>query len=312
MDLIQLIVGLTILLLGTDLAITGATSVARHLKLSEFVIGVAVLSVGSDLPELTIAVDAGIRNLDGADMSGVVVGSAVGSSMGQIGLVLGLVGLFGTLALSRQAAWRHGSVLLGSVLLLAMLGMDGLISRAEGVVLLVVYSIYFVLLLTDRRSYVSTDDSQRTVSMRRAVPMVLAGMTAVILGAELTVRAVTDLAISLDVDQTIIAVVIVGVGTSLPELSISISAILKKRSNLSVGNLVGSNIFDTLVPVGMAAAISGLNFGADVLYFDLPFLFVLSIAALAFLIRKRGVQKPQALILLALYIAYVTIRIARA
>lgn len=312
MDFLQLIVGLTILWLGTDLAIGGATSIARHLKLSEFVIGVAILSIGSDLPELTIAIDAGIRSLHGEDMSGVVIGSAVGSSLGQIGLVLGLVGLIGVLTVPRQIVLRHGGVMLGSVIVLAMLGFDGTITRVEGIALMAVYAIYVVLLLTDRRSYESVDDDQIAEPMAKAVPMVVIGMVAVVFGAELTVRSVVELAYMLQIDQTVIAVIVVGIGTSLPELSISVSAILKKRSKLSVGNLIGSNIFDTLVPVGAAAAISELTFASNMLRFDLPFLFLLSAVALFSFARKRGLRRKEALVLLALYIAYVTITLARA
>ena len=93
MDFLLLILGLALLWLGTDLAILGAIAISRHFGLSEFVVGIAVLSIGSDLPELTIAIDAGIRGLAGIDASDVVVGSSVGSSMGQIGLVLGIVGI---------------------------------------------------------------------------------------------------------------------------------------------------------------------------------------------------------------------------
>ena len=311
-DYLELIVGLTILWLGTDLAISGATSVARNLKLSEFIIGIAVLSVGSDLPELTIAIDAGIRNLDGENMSGVVIGSAIGSSLGQIGLVLGIVGLIGVLTVPRQVVLQHGGVMLGSVLVLAMLGYDGTISRAEGVALLVIYAIYFILLLTDRQSYESVEDGQNVMPMVKAVPMVIIGMAAVVFGAELTVKSVVSLANMLQIDQTVIAVVIVGIGTSLPELSISVSAMLKKRSKLSAGNLIGSNIFDTLVPIGAAALISGLDFAPGMLRFDLPFLFVISAVALCAFVRARGLQKTQALLLLGLYITYVTLTLARA
>jgi cation:H+ antiporter len=311
-DYLQLIAGLTLLWVATDIAISGATSIARYFKLSEFIIGIAILSIGSDLPELTIAIDAGLRGLRGADMSGVVVGSAIGSSLGQIGLVLGIVGMIGFVALSRRVALLHGSVMLGSLLLLGALGLDGAITRTEGFALLVAYAAYFAFLLADRRSYDDDADGHESVPIMRAIPLLVVGMAGVILGAELTVLAVTDLAVALQIDQTIIAVIIVGIGTSLPELSISVSAMIKRRGSLSVGNLVGSNIFDTLVPIGAAAAISGLDFDGGMLFFDLPFLFLLSATALFFLLGKRGLQRPQALVMLALYILYVIVRLGRA
>lgn len=312
MDYLQLIAGLTILWFGTELAIGGASSIARHFHLSEFIIGIAILSVGSDLPELTIGIDAGMRTLGGTDMSGVVVGSAVGSSMGQIGLVLGIVGLIASVSLSRQMAIVHGSVMLGSLAVLAVVAMDGVVTRLEGVALICAYGLYFAYLFLDGQSYESGEAAQESMPIWRAAALLVSGMAGIILGAEMTVLAVTDLATALQVDQTIIAVIVVGIGTSLPELSISVNAMLKKRGSLSVGNLVGSNIFDTLVPIGAAASISGLSFAPGMLRFDLPFLFLVSAAALFFLLRKRGLQRSHAVVLLGLYIVYVSARLGGA
>ena len=311
MDFLLLFVGLVGLWLGTDLTIHGAISIARNLRLSEFVVGIAVLSIGSDLPELTIAIDAGIRNLGGADMSDVVVGSAVGSSLGQIGLVLGIAGLLGYLTLPIYIIKQHGGVMLGSLVILALTGLDGYVTRTEGVSLLTIYAIYFVLLLTDRRSYEKAKDGEKIVSLPKAWVYAVTGLIVVIFSAEVTVRSVTQVAVELSIDPAIVAIVIVGIGTSLPELSISVGAMLKKRTQMSTGNLIGSNIFDTLVPIGAAAVISGLTFDSQILRFDVPFLAVLSVVVMFFFVRIKGLQRNEALILLALYIAYVLIRLAR-
>ena len=114
----------------------------------------------------------------------------------------------------------------------------------------------------------------------------------VIASAEVTVRSVTHVADVLNIQQSVIAIIIVGLGTSLPELSISVAAIVKNRSGLSVGNLIGSNIFDTLMPIGVASAISGLDFDAKMLRGDLPFLLALSALVLIFLAKKK--RAPEA------------------
>ncbi len=308
----MLTVGLIGLWRGTDLAIHGAVSIARNLRLSEFVVGIAVLSIGSDLPELTIAIDAGIRNLEGADMSDVVVGSAVGSSLGQIGLVLGIAGLLGYLTLPMYILKQHGGVMLGALVILVLTGLDGTVTRTEGVSLLTIYAIYFVLLLTDRRSYEKPKDGEKTAALPTAWACALGGVAIVIVGAELTVRSVTNVAEALAIDAAIIAIVIIGIGTSLPELSISVGAMLKKRAQMSVGNLIGSNIFDTLVPIGAAAVIARLSFDELILRFDLPFLFALTVIVMFFFAHKKGLQKGEAITVLGLYIAYVLVRLAHA
>ena len=122
MDIVLLIIGLAVLWIGTEVTIHGAVSIAKPYGLAEFIIGVVILSIGSDLPELSIAVDAGPKNLGGGDYSDVVVGSALGSSLGRIGFVLGFVGLLSLLTLPRHIVLGHGATLLGSLVLVAVFG----------------------------------------------------------------------------------------------------------------------------------------------------------------------------------------------
>ena len=128
--------------------------------------------------------------------------------------------------------------------------------------------------------------------------------------SSLTVTSATRLAKTLNLEQSFIAVVIIGLGSSLPEVSVSLAAALKRRAHMSVGNLIGSNVFDTLVPIGVAATIVDVEFDAAMLRFELPFLFALSIIVLAFFRRARGIQRLEAAVILALYIGYVATKTA--
>ena len=140
----------------------------------------------------------------------------------------------------------------------------------------------------------------------------MVGLAIVVVSAELTVDGAIAVAAALNISEAFIAVIIIGLGTSLPELSISVGAAIRNRARMSVGNLVGSNIFDTLVPVGVAAAIAGLRFDANLLKFEVPFLFVLTLAVLFFFVRKRGLQKGEAVTILALYGGYVLVKLSNA
>lgn len=311
MDYLALIFGLAGLWFGTELTIRGAVTVASRLGVSEFIVGVAILSIGSDLPELAIAIDGAIINLGSGDASDVIVGTAIGSSLGQIGFVLGVASLFSYLTLPRSIVFQHGSVLLGSALLLGVFGFDGTVSRTEGLALLVVYTIYFSALFGERHRGTETDDEARGMASARAWLYLLTGLVIVGVCAELTVGGAIAVAAALPISETFVAVIIIGLGTSLPELSISVGAAIRKRARMSVGNLVGSNIFDTLVPVGAAALISTLRFDANLLRYDLPFLFVLTLTVLVFFLRKRGIQKGEAVIVLALYGGYLLLKFAR-
>lgn len=310
MEYLALLFGLAGLWFGTELTIHGAVTVASRLGVSEFIVGVAILSIGSDLPELAIAVDGAIINLRAGDASDVVVGTAIGSCLGQIGFVLGTAALFSYLTLPRAMIFQHGSVLLGSAALLGVFGFDGTVTRAEGLALLVVYAIYFAALFGDRRKGAEPDTDGGT-GTGKAWLYLLVGLGIVGISAEFTVSGAIAVAAALDISEAFIAVVVIGLGTSLPELSISVGAALKQRARMSVGNLVGSNIFDTLVPVGAAAAISTLRFDGNLLRYELPFLFFLTLVVLVFFLRKRGIQKSEAVIVLALYGGYLLVKLSR-
>lgn len=310
MEFLLLIIGLAGLWLGTEATIRGAVVVAGRLRISEFIVGVAILSIGSDLPELAIAVDAALKNLQSGGTSDIVVGSAVGSAIVQFGLVFGVSGLIAHLTLPKRIVYQHGGVLLGSIVLLALFGLDGYVSPTEGISLLIVYAIYLVFVFADAMALRQGHDDQQRTGLASAILLLIIGLAIVVGSAELTVSSASSLAVALDIEQSFIAIMIIGVGSSLPELSISLGAALKRRSHLSVGNLVGSNIFDTLVPIGTAAIITDLSFNADLLRFETPFLLVLSAIVLVFFRWTRGIRKRQAATILALFLGYATIKVA--
>ena len=310
MDFFLLITGVAGLWLGTELTIGGAVAIAQRYKLSEFFVGLVILSIGSDLPELAVAIDAGLKTLVGADASGVVVGASIGSVVAQISFVLGVAGLLGVLTLPREFIFRHGTVLLAVTVLLFLLAIDGYVSRIEGMVLVAVYALYVLALMNGGNRPDETPEPVAHGGWRSWTALV-AGLVTVIVSSELTVSSVVSLAKTFSISEALIAVLVIGLGTSLPELSISISAIMKKRTHLSVGNIIGSNILDTTLPIGLAAIIAGVNFEKGLLHFDLPFIFLVTFIVLALFLRRAGVRKPQGLIILALYSLYVLVKLSQ-
>ena len=152
LELFLTVLGLVGLWLGTELVIRGAVNIANYYNLSQVFVGVAVLAIGTDLPEMVIAINASIQNvLQGVSTSGIIIGNAIGSSFIQISLVLGLAGLLGYLTLSKRHLYEDGIMLLGAVLLLILLSFDGQITRIEGIVLIVVYIMYYSRLIHQER-----------------------------------------------------------------------------------------------------------------------------------------------------------------
>jgi cation:H+ antiporter len=276
--------------------------------ISEFVVGVAVLSVGSDLPELAIAIDGALKTFGGGDASDVIVGTSLGSYLGQLGFVLGFVALFQALSLKRRTVWRHGAALIGSLLLLAVFGYDGVVTRLEGVLLVTAYVAYFAAMFVGGTGLKADDPEESTDMLTMAWALLAVGRVVVVVGAELTVSSAIDLAVAMDVSEAFVSIVLIGLGTSLPELSISLGAALKHRESMSVGNLIGSNVFDTLVPVGVAAAISTIRFDRGMLTQELPYLLLLTVVVMLFFWRRRGIRTAEALVVLAMYFGYVVFK----
>ena len=309
MDFFLLITGLIGLWLGTELTIGGALAIARRLRLSEFFVGLVILSIGSDLPEIAVATDAGLKGLTGVDASGVVVGSSVGSVIAQIGFVLGVGAVISRLQLPRDFIYRHGAVLLLATVLLFVVVLDGVVTRGEGLALIVSYVVYVVALTRNSGDPAAEKPDAIAQGGLRSWILLLVGLATVIMGSEVTVEAVLSIARRLEISEALISVLVIGIGTSLPELSISISAILKRRTQMSVGNIVGSNILDTLLPIGIAAVISRVTIDAQTCYFDIPYIFVLTVVVLALFLTRRGVSRPQGILILSIYGLYVVVKL---
>ena len=301
--------GLGIIVWGTKVALDNAVLIARHYHVSDFFIGATVLAIGSDLPELLVSVNAALRQLDGEQTANLIVGNALGSCFGQFGLVMGLAGLFGQLTLPRRQVIRHGAVLLGAMALLTFVGSDGLVTRWEGAVLVATYITYLAVLTRDEGAFENIGGGP-TAQMIKTWVLLLFGLGLVVVSSELIVRMALTLARNWGIDQSYIGIVIIGVGTSLPELIISIGALVRSRVTLSVGNLVGSNILDVLLPIGIAGLIVPIEFASSLLKLDVPILFALSLLVIVFLRLPQGVRKPQAIVLLSSYSAYLVIKTA--
>lgn len=299
----SLLLGIAAIVWGTRLTLDNAVRIATHYQLSDFFIGVAILAIGSDLPEIVVSVAAALHQLNGSEAANLIVGNALGSCLGQFGLVMAIAGLLGQLSLPRTQVLFHGGVLFGSMLLLALVGWSGDVNRIEGAVLVAVFASYLVLLVVNEGALGKARDAVDG-GMFRIWCWLLLGLVTVVVSAEVIVDTALQLARAWGIDQSFIGIAIIGVGTSLPELMISIGAALRARMALSVGNLIGSNILDVLLPIGIAAVIVPISFDPGLLRFDLVALLLLSLVVLGMLLKPRGIRRPQALLILLCYLGY--------
>jgi cation:H+ antiporter len=310
-DFLLLVVSLAGLWCASELLITAAISIADRYRLSDAYIGMVVLAIGTDLPEIFVAADASLHTLAGKDYSHIVIGSAIGSSIGQLGLVLGIAGCFGFASRPFHRVWRNGLFLLGGLGVVALLCLDGIVSRTDGWILMGCYAAYLLSLALWRPP---ADSSAATVprhSLVKDLVWLMVGFLLLLFAAELTVTYAVSFAAYVGWSQLGVSAVLIGLGSSLPELSVSLIALWRGRGGLSVGNLMGSNVLDTLLVPGIGAAISPLLVPAEILTLDIPILGLVTALALGFLYASpRGIKLPEALLLLAIYLAYVGIRVA--
>ena len=310
LELLFIICGLAGLWVGSEALIRGAMSLADRYNVSDALVGMLILAIGTDLPELFVTFDASFRSLAGEDLSGIVIGSAIGSAIGQFALVIGIAGFIGFSPRPLRLAPRNSVFLLGGVILLAVFSSDGLISRGEGCVLVAAYCAYLVTLIFWKTVNTEPTDNKETMSILRAVSFLVAGFALLPFAAELTVVSATEFATLVGLSNLSVSAIIIGIGSSLPELSVSMIALLKHRGGLSVGNLMGSNVLDTLLVPGVGAAISPLVIPMTVLWLDLPVLALVTALVLVFLyVSPRGVKKTEASILLAIYVGYASMRL---
>lgn len=308
LDIILLILGLLGLWGGTLLTVRGAVDLSERHGLSQSFVGLTILAMGTDLPELLVSVSGSVQQLQGVDASGLIVGNATGSAITQGTLVLGVAGLVGYLSVAPRMVHRDGLTLLLAAALTGALAFDGQVGRFEGIALLIAYLIYVLALF--QAEHDKSEQARRTVKGRLPPTFLIAvGLVTVLLSAHTVVTEGVALADRWGISQTVLGVLIIGAGTSLPELALSIGAAKQGHASLSVGNVIGSNIFDLLVPVGLAAVIYPLSVAPATIWYDLPAVALATVALLIFLTRRRGLQKREALALIVLYVGYATLRI---
>lgn len=309
MTLFLLIGGIAGLLGGAELLIQGSLGLAKRYKVPEFLVGLTILTLGTSTPELLITVTGAMRRLTDFQVSELVVSEIVGSGIGQIGLVLGLSGVFGNLSIEKKELKFQGVFLIGSALLLWFFSRDLFLSRAEGVAMILVYGYYLIHLR-------NTIPKKAFKSLGRVKHkpvqdffFTILGLVMIIFSSDMVIVNGVALAEEWHVSASLIGLFLVGLGTSLPELVVSLTAAVRKANGLTVGNIVGSNIFDVLVALGSGVVISGFKVERSIFLIDMPFLLLVSSIVCLFFYTKNRYERKETLLVLSMYFIYVIFKV---
>jgi cation:H+ antiporter len=258
-DFLIVLAGLVLLIWGADRFVHGAAATARNLGISPLMIGLTVVAFATSAPEILVSVDASVRG-----QPGLAYGNAIGSNIANIGLVLGAVALIRPIQLRSATLRREMPALLAVTLLTVSLFLDSNVSRVDGIVMLTGLVIVMIWLARLGLRTAPSDPIKQDyeaeipedVSMPMAVFWFLLGLGTLLLGAHLLVDGSLNIAEALGVSQVVIGILLVALGTSLPELAVSLVSAMKGEYGLAIGNIVGSNIFNMLAVVGVAAVIA--------------------------------------------------------
>ena len=302
-----LIVGLILLVAGGEGFVRGSVAIAEKLGMSSLLIGLTLVGFGTSLPELVTSVQAA---LDGAP--GIAVGNVVGSNIANILLILGITALIYPIVVDKAVLRRDGSVLV--LALLAALGivLIGTLGRIAGLVLVALLISYIVFsYFADRRAQASASIAAEVEatggkqSVLVSILFVIGGLALTVLGARLLVSSAVEIATALGVSETIIGLTVVAIGTSLPELVTSIIAALRRHTDLALGNIIGSNIFNVFSILGITALIQPIPVPDEIIRLDIWVMLGATALLLGFSYTQREIVRWEGGVLLALYAGYI-------
>ena len=314
--LIFLVLGLVGLWLGSQLAIGSFENVARHFGISHLFIGLTVVAIGTSLPEIAVSVIGAMDILMGAEMSavsGIVVGNKIGSYINQLTIIMGIVGLVGLMSITKRELKREGTMLILSIILFSLVSLDLKITPLEGGVVTLAYLLYFSYLVKQEapsRSTSKVEEGTPKTHPFKDIVMIAIGMGVLLYAAEVVVGSAVQLGELWRVPTSVTGLLIVGLGTGLPELTLDITALRRGAMGIAVGDMIGSNICDILFSLGAGAMISGFTVDPVLLWFDTPFMFLIAFLVLGLFMRNMRLERKEALVLILVYVSYVGLKLS--
>jgi cation:H+ antiporter len=307
---IAVVFGLALLVWSADRFVDGSAATARHLGMPPLLVGMVIVGFGTSMPEMTVSVLAALQG-----NPGIALGNAYGSNITNIALILGVTALIHPIAVHSGVLRKEMPILTGVTFLAAWQATDGQLTRIDAVILLVVFAVLMLWTIQQgmakRRDTfareVSLEVTEQSLSIESAGLWVMVGLVALVVSSQLLVWGAVRIAHSLGVSDLVIGLTVVAIGTSLPELASSIVASRKGEHDLALGNVLGSNLFNTLVVVGLAALIKPLQVSSEVLSRDISVMAILTVSLLLMGYGFRGpgrINRIEGGLLVASYMIY--------
>ncbi len=306
-SLILLIVGFVILIKGADIFVDGSSNAARNLKIPKMVIGLTIVAFGTSAPELAVSIKAVMSG-----NSDIVLGNVVGSNILNILLILGLSSLFSQMKVKDNTVEKEIPLTILFSSLLMVLAFDNMfdknilnvITRTDGIVILLFFIIFVYYLFSVMKKGNKEENDKPKYNIFKSIILIIIGLISIVIGSNLVVDNAVAIAKILNVSEKMISLTIVAFGTSLPELVTSIQASRKGENDIAIGNIIGSNIFNIGIVIGIPAALIGnISVGAFN-YIDMFTMILSAILLFALTFKKRKMQSKEGIIMLILFVVY--------
>jgi cation:H+ antiporter len=309
LDATLLGLGVAVLYYGAEWLVRGSARLAAALRISPIVVGLTVVSFGTSAPELVVCIVAALGgNPD------LAVGNVMGSNLANIGLILGITSIVRPLEVHARVVWREMPLMVLVTAALYPLAWDLNLGRGDGIALLIVFAAYLIFVIQsveeeppqivgEYQDFLDASTKSDREFRARDVMLVLAGAACLVLGGYCIVEGGVRIATSLGVSQITIGLTVVAVGTSLPELATSVVAAARNESDIAVGNIIGSNIFNVAAILGVSSLLEPISIGASILARELPVVLALSILLLPVLRSGWRIRRWEGAILLGAYVA---------
>jgi len=303
------VVGLVMLCFGGNWLVSGGVAIAKKFRISNLVIGMTIVAYGTSTPELAASIAAA------GEHSAIILGNIIGSNIANVGMVIGVAAIIVPLAVSKSTLRKEIPIMLGVSFLLVLLSIDGEISQYDGIILLAGLGVFAYYTLRDAMKQRAENKKENNEEIKpgknniylKSTGLIGIGIVLLYVGAILTVDNAVVLAKEFGLSEKIIGLTVIAIGTSLPELITSIIAIRKGHADIGVGNIIGSNIYNILMIMGVGAALGGVMVGADV-YVDYAIMIVFSLSLLIAL--KTGIiGRAMGIALTIGYVSYLIVTV---
>ncbi len=314
--IIFLVIGFVLLVKGADFFVDGASGIAKKLRIPSIIIGLTIVAFGTSAPELAVSMSAALKG-----SNDIAIGNVVGSNMFNTLVVLGASAAITPVMVKKDIIKVDYPISLIFTLLLGIFCLDKLfgaenitISRVDGIILLLCFAIFMFIIIRDGLRHRDKSENELDTEKEKPVWLILilsvVGLAGIIIGGDLSVEGAKEIARYFGLSEALIGLTVVALGTSLPELVTSIVAAKKRESDIAVGNVVGSNIFNILLILGTSATILPMNVSATYLY-DIAILFVICVVFFIPMAIKKKVSRGLGVIMVSTYVLYTTYLILR-